>query len=238
MLAAHVAHRVCAVPVDVIPVPERETHVTSSLATQDSTTRRLARSSSLLLKKITNPTKLCESHSTNASSFFEREKESGNQQKTSQLWMGRQSPLTQTCLRATPLAPLDLLPSPAQVAVPTVTCTMPLLHCTPPWHQRRLQPCSAWAKGIVPARALANAHKNPAVSFDHRLPSAAAKTTRRARPPSQKSSGYTRSFLLRAFSRAAPPSDCSAVAVKRKHERGVHGQRSSSPQSQPIRNDL
>ena len=59
-------------------------------------------------------------------------------------------------------------------------------------------------KGTVSARALANAHRNPAVSLDHRPSTSAARTTKRARPPSPESSGYTRSFLLRAASRAAP----------------------------------
>ena len=35
-------------------------------------------------------------------------------------------------------------------------------------------------------------------------PTSAARTTKRARPPSPEGSGYTRSFLLRAASRAAP----------------------------------
>ena len=58
--------------------------------------------------------------------------------------------------------------------------------------------------GTDSAFAFARLRRKWAVSSDHRPPVSAAKTTRRARPPSPTNSGYVVSFLRRASSRATP----------------------------------
>ena len=102
------------------------------------------------------------------------------------------------------------------------------LHRAPNDHECSVPAASAllcMRKGTVSARALA-AHRNLAVSVDHRPPTSAARTTERVRPRSPESSGYTRSFLLHAVQSStimnSSPSDCSAVAVERRHQCGVN----------------
>ena len=85
-------------------------------------------------------------------------------------------------------------------------------------------------KGTVSARALANAHRNPAVSLDHRPPHLGCKDHQ-----TPLALHHQRALGTLVSSTIA---DCSAVAVERRHQRGVNGQLSSPPQGEAVRNDL
>ena len=95
------------------------------------------------------------------------------------------------------------------------------------------RPCRT--KGTSWARAFARAVRNCAVSALHLPPTSAARTKRRALPPSQESSGWGASFLRlqrRAIEVGCPGSGGPIPAY---HHCCVYGDLSSPPECQPVR---
>ena len=83
---------------------------------------------------------------------------------------------------------------------------LPALHAKMELHLRNHAAFTRFCSrtGTDSAFAFARLRRKWAVSSDHRPPVSAAKTTRRARPPSPTNSGNVVSFLRRASSRATP----------------------------------
>ena len=91
------------------------------------------------------------------------------------------------------------------------------------------------------ALASATAAENFAVSPLHRQPTSAARTTRRARPPSPDNSGQVRSLRRRASTKTAPSwSAARALAdpSRRKGETSVNRQLRTVPQRQSVSDHL
>ena len=87
-------------------------------------------------------------------------------------------------------------------------------------------------RGIWRVLALANCRRNDCVSADHLPPTSLAKTTNLALPCSPDSSGYARSFLRRALSRAAPSSPAHracGVPSRRRGETSVVSRATCAP---------
>ena len=90
------------------------------------------------------------------------------------------------------------------------------------------------------ARALARSLRKICVSRDHLPPTSTASTTRRARVPRPKSSGYVLSFLRRAATKATPSSSAaprwgSPFACRALNQRGVHSKLGAREEWESVR---